>query len=81
MKKNDQRNPNAATKIVVSVPNVLLNEIRAQIGRREFARFVATSLARELIDRSRAALVAKLEATHGPVDAELVRRLEVAFAR
>jgi len=71
----------AATTIAASVPKELIDEIRVRTGRREFSRFVATSLARELIDRSRADLVAEMEAAHGPVDADLVRALEDIFSK
>ena len=70
-----------ATTIAASVPKELIDEIRVRTGRREFSRFVAISLARELIDRSRADLVAEMEATHGPVDADLVRALEDVFSK
>lgn len=70
-----------ATTIAASVPKDLADEIRKRVGKREFSRFVATALARELIDRNRAEYITEMEAIHGPVDPDFLRQLEEAFDR
>jgi hypothetical protein len=70
-----------AQTIAASVPRALTVAIRAKVGKREFSRFVARALARELVDESRAAYVASYEKDHGPVDSQLTARLEALFAR
>jgi hypothetical protein len=70
-----------AQTIAASVPRALTAAIRAKIGKREFSRFVAQALARELVDQNRAAYVASFERDHGPVDPKLTARLEALLAR
>jgi hypothetical protein len=70
-----------AQTIAASVPRALTVAIRAKIGKREFSRFVGQALARELVDRSRAAYVASFEKDHGPIDPQLTASLEALLAR
>jgi hypothetical protein len=70
-----------AETVAASVPRALAAAIRAQIGKREFSRFVERALARELVDQNRAAYVASFEKDHGPLDPHLTARLEALFAR
>jgi hypothetical protein len=67
--------------VAASLPRALAAAIRAKVGKREFSRFVGRALARELVDQNRAAYLASFEKDHGPVDAELMARLEALFAR
>jgi hypothetical protein len=67
--------------IAASVPRALSIAIRAKVGKREFSRFVGQALARELADQNRAAYVASFEKEHGPIDPQLVTRLEALLAR
>jgi hypothetical protein len=70
-----------AKTIAASVPRALTVAIRAKIGKREFSRFVAQALARELVDQNRAAYVASFEKDHGPINPQLTARLEALLAR
>jgi hypothetical protein len=70
-----------AETIAASLPKELADAIRAQVGKREFSRFVARALARELVDRNRAAYVASFEADHGPLDPGLVASFEDVLDR
>lgn len=70
-----------AETIAASLPKELADAIRAQVGKREFSRFVARALARELVDRNRAAYVASFEADQGPLDPELVASFEDVLDR
>ncbi len=65
--------------VVASLPKELADAIRALVGKREFSRFVGEALARELIDRERAAYVDEAIARHGPLDQNLVAELEELF--
>jgi hypothetical protein len=67
--------------VAASVPRALTAAIRAKVGKRQFSRFVARALARELVDQNRAAYVASFEKDHGPVDPQLTARLEALFVR
>ncbi len=70
-----------AQTVAASVPRALTVAIRAKVGKREFSRFVARALARELVDQNRAAYVVSYEKDHGPIDSQLTARLEALFAR
>src|ERR1700722_6998538 len=70
-----------AQTVAASVPRALTAAIRAKVGKREFSRFVARALARELVDQNRAAYIISYEKDHGPIDAQLTARLEALFAR
>jgi hypothetical protein len=70
-----------AQTVAASVPRALTAAIRAKVGKREFSRFVARALARELVDQNRAAYVFSHEKDHGPIDPQLTARLEALFAR
>jgi hypothetical protein len=70
-----------AQTVAASVPRALTVAIRAKVGKREFSRFVARALARELADQNRAAYVMSYEKDHGPIDPQLTARLEALFAR
>jgi hypothetical protein len=52
--------------IAASIPQSLANAVRAQTGRREFSRFVAQAMHRELVRRNRDRLVNDLIAELGP---------------
>ncbi|MGC2033368.1 MAG: hypothetical protein WA642_25355 [Steroidobacteraceae bacterium] len=67
--------------VAASVPRALTTAIRAKVGKREFSRFVARALARELVDQNRAVYVSSYEKDHGPIDPQLTARLEALFAR
>jgi hypothetical protein len=67
--------------VAASVPRALTEAVRAKVGKREFSRFVARAMARELLDRNRAAYVTSYEEDHGPIDPQLTTRLEDLFAR
>ncbi len=70
-----------AQTVAASVPRALTVAIRAKVGKREFSRFVARALARELVDQNRAAYVVSYEKQHGPIDSQLTDRLEALFDR
>jgi hypothetical protein len=70
-----------AETVAASVPRALTAAIRAKVGKREFSRFVGRALARELVDQNRAAYVTSFEKNHGPLDPQLMARLEALFAR
>lgn len=70
-----------AQTVAASVPRALTVAIRAKVGKREFSRFVARALARELVDQNRAAYVKSYEKDRGPIDPLLTARLEALFAR
>jgi len=70
-----------AVTVAASLPKELADAIRALVGKREFSRFVGDALARELIDRERAAYVEEAIARHGPLDTKLVADLEELFRR
>jgi hypothetical protein len=67
--------------VAASLPKELADAIRALVGKREFSRFVGEALARELVDRERAAYVDEAIARHGPLDQNLVAELEELFRR
>jgi hypothetical protein len=67
--------------IAASVPRSLTKAIRAKIGKRGFSRFVGQALARELVDQNRAAYVASFEKDQGPIDPQLIARLETLLDR
>ncbi len=70
-----------AETIAASLPKELADAVRSQVGKRGFSRFVGRALARELVDQNRAAYVGGMESIHGPVDPELVARLEEVLGR
>jgi len=67
--------------VAASVPRALTEAVRAKVGKREFSRFVARAMARELLDQNRAAYVTSYEKDHGPIDPQLTARLEEIFTR
>ncbi|GAC1541093.1 MAG: hypothetical protein NVS2B17_18080 [Candidatus Velthaea sp.] len=70
-----------AETIAASLPKELAEAIRAQVGKRAFSQFVGQAVARELIDRNRAAYVEGMEALHGPLDPAVVAEYEKIFDR
>jgi len=62
--------------IAASIPKALASAIRAQMGKREFSRFVTLALHRELVRRNRKSLVDDLIAESGPLDPEELRAID-----
>jgi hypothetical protein len=65
-----------AIKVSVSMPDDLVRDIRARVGKREFSRFVAEAAAHQIAMIKLGEIVEAYEAEHGPLAEELLREAE-----
>jgi Arc/MetJ-type ribon-helix-helix transcriptional regulator len=65
--------------IAASVPTALVKEIREQVGKGEFSRFVAQALRHELVRLNRAKFIADFESGFGALDKKAVDRARRAI--
>ncbi|MFE0461980.1 hypothetical protein ACFW1A_22300 [Kitasatospora sp. NPDC058965] len=65
-----------AVKVSVSMPDDLVDDIRARVGKREFSRFVAEAAAHQIAMIKLGEIVEAHEAEHGQIPDELMREAE-----
>jgi len=62
--------------IAASIPRALAVAVRARTGKREFSRFVAQAMHRELLRRNLESFVSDLIAEFGPSDPADLREID-----
>ncbi|MEY9947041.1 hypothetical protein [Kitasatospora sp. GAS1066B] len=65
-----------AIKVSVSMPDDLVSDIRARVGKREFSRFVAEAAAHRIAMMKLGEIADAYEAENGPIPDDLMRQAE-----
>lgn len=77
--KEPQLGEGNATKVSVSLPEGTVAAVRRHVGQRQFSRYVAEAVEREMRREVQAELVDEYEREHGPIPEEEKQRVRAVW--